>query len=225
MKWLYRLEYKHGKRYIPNLMRIIVAGMFAVYVLLMLSGDNALSIYFALTLDRAAIFTQGQVWRLVTFIFLPPLSNPIVVFISLYFYFFIGDSLEKHWGGFRFNLYYLAGVLGVILAMLISGTGTNEYLNLTLLLAFATIAPNLEILIFYFLPLKVKWLAIGYVVLLVIDILQVFFRSPGQGLIVLVSFAFSLLNYFLFFGLDLVTMLKNEYRIYQNRRNWRNKNR
>lgn len=220
MKWLYRLEYKHGRRYIPNLMRIIVFGMAFMYVLLLFSGSNGDLLYNSMTLTREGLF-KGQIWRLVTFIFLPPLTSPIYVFITLYFYYFIGTSLEQNWGGFRFNLYYLFGTIGTILAMLITGYGTNEFLNLSLFLAFATIAPDTTFLLFFILPIKAKWLALGYFALNLFQIISSIIAMPSRGMLSLVSLAFSLLNYFLFFGQDLITTVQNQIRIYKNRRNWR----
>lgn len=220
MKWLYKLEYKHGHRYIPNLMKLIVFGMAFVYVLLMFSGNNADFLYSNMMLTRDGLF-KGQIWRLVTFIFLPPLTQPIYVFISLYFYYFIGNSLEQYWGGFRFNLYYLFGTIGTILAMLISGYGTNVFLNLSLFLAFATVAPDTTFLLFFILPVKAKWMALGYVAISLFQIIASIVANPTTGVRDLVSLAFSLANYFLFFGRDLIDAVQNQIRIYKNRRNWR----
>lgn len=88
---------------------------------LLLPQTNLISL---LSLDRERIF-QGEVWRLVTFIFLPPSSSPLWIVFALYFNCLIGEGLENQWGKFKFNLFYLCGMVGAILASLITGYGTN----------------------------------------------------------------------------------------------------
>lgn len=224
MKWLYKLEYKYGKYYIHNLMMIIVVGMFIVYAANMMMPQLMLTNSYIgpLALNRAAIL-QGQIWRLVTFIFIPSGSG-FLTFISLYFYYIMGSHLESGWGGFRFNLYYLVGILGTILAAMITGQASNLYLNLSLFLAYATLSPDSQFLLFFILPIKAKYLAIGYAVFIVLDIISTFVtRSPQMGIYALVALLFSLLNYLLFFGKGIIGIIQNEIRMAKNRRNWRNR--
>lgn len=219
MRWLYKLEYKYGRYYIRNLMGIIVAGMVGVYLFSMM--NIPLASYMAF--DRNAIL-QGQVWRIITFIFIPPATDSLWLLISLYFYYMMGNLLESHWGGFKLNIYYLFGILGAIAAGFIVRFGSNTYLNLSLFLAFATIAPDAEFRLFFILPVKAKWLAIAYAVLLVVPLVGTFVQSPTLGLYSLVSLVFSLVNYFIFFGPTLVRGVQEELRIRRNRRNWYNQN-
>jgi len=78
----------------------------------------------------------------------------------------IGNSLEYEWGAFKFNIYYLVGILGTIIATFITGgIGVPTYLNMSLFFAFAYIYPNFEILVFFVLPVKMKylgWLSGGF---------------------------------------------------------------
>ncbi|MDL2324126.1 rhomboid family intramembrane serine protease [Ruminococcaceae bacterium OttesenSCG-928-A16] len=224
MKWLYKLDYKYGRHYIRNLMRIIVVGMAMVYIAGYVMPEYNLASY--LSLNRSAILS-GQVWRLITFIFVPEQTSPIWIFISLYFYYFIGTSLESVWGGFRFNLYYLAGILGSILACFISPAGyaDNTYLNLSLFLAYATLAPDATFQLFFLISVKAKWLAIFYVVFAGLTIAVSFRSGLFFGLSALVTFGFSLLGYLLFFGPTLLGIIKEQIRIAKNRRNWRNNSR
>lgn len=222
MKWLYKLEYKFGRRYIPRLMMYIVIGMALVFVVDyagLVAGFNLSS---WLALDRAAIF-NWQLWRLVTFIFIPESGNPFFLLISLYFYYMMGNLLENYWGGFRLNLYYLFGIVGAILSMLLVGYGTNAYLNLSLFLAFATIAGDMQVRLFFILPIKAKWLALFYAGFMALQIVFAIIANPAQGLRSLVSLAFSLLNYLLFFGPTLLESIRNWMHIAKNRRNWRRK--
>lgn len=222
MKWLYKLEHKHGNRYIRRLMLIIIVGMAAVYIIQMAALSQRFDFISLLTLNRAAIF-RGQVWRLVTFIFVPPGANGSIIWfiIGLYFYYMIGTSLESIWGGFRFNAYYLFGVLGAIVACLLVGSASNVYLNLSLFLAYATLSPDSVFRLFFFIPIKAKWMAIGYGAFLLLQIIFSFIAGPFIGLTALVGLVFSLVNYVIFYGRSAVDMLQNQIRMYKNRRNWR----
>lgn len=111
---------------VPDLMRWIVIGNVAVYVLMLLTmraDANALSFLY---LDGGKAL-RGEIWRIITFIFVPASSSPFWLAVSLYFYYWIGTSLERQWGTARFNLYYWSGVLltaiVTIAASAISGTG------------------------------------------------------------------------------------------------------
>ena len=224
MKWLYKLEYKYGKNYIRRLMSIVVIGMAVVYFLELAATPTGINLYSLFSLNRAMI-AKGQIWRLVTFIFLPPNTSALFLLITLYFYYMIGSTLENQWGGFRLNMYYLFGVLGAILSMLVVGYGTNEYVNLSLFLAFATLAPDTQFTLFFIIPIKAKWMALAYAAFLGIQLIFQFLASPASGLILLVSLAFSLLNYALFFGRTLINAINNQIRISRNRRNWNKRNR
>ena len=222
MKWLNKLEYKFGKRYIHGLMTIVVIGMAAVYILDMLAASAGFNMSSLLSLDRAAILS-GQVWRLITFIFVPTSNGPFWLLIACYFYYMIGKGLENTWGGFRLNVYYLTGMIGAIISCFVIGYGVNVYLNLSLFLAFATVAPNTTFLLFFILPVKAKWMALAYAAFLVVQLIFAFIGNPVAGLISLVSLGFSLLNYFIFFGGTMFRNLKEQIRQSRNRRNWRNR--
>ena len=127
----------HPRFGISNLMRVIVAGNVAVYVLMLLTQSNDVNALNFLTFNLHALL-RGEVWRLVTFVFVPAYSSPFSLLISLYFYYWIGSTLERQWGTAKFNLYYISGVLltavGVLIASLISGqsytVAGSYYVNL-----------------------------------------------------------------------------------------------
>ncbi len=150
---------------IPNLMRVIVAGNVLVYLLMMFTQSNPMALDF-LYLSPLHVL-RGEVWRIVTYAFMPTAGSPFALLITLYFYYWIGSTLEREWGTAKFNLYYLSGVLltaiGALLAYLVSGTnytiaGTG-YVNLSMFLAFACLFPNAQVLLFFIIPVKMKWLA------------------------------------------------------------------
>ena len=105
----------HPRFGIPNLMRIIVIGNVAVYVLMLLTQANDANALSFLTFNLNALL-HGEVWRLVTFVFVPAYSSPFALLISLYFYYWIGSTLERQWGTAKFNLYYISGALLTVLA-------------------------------------------------------------------------------------------------------------
>lgn len=192
-------------------MMYIVGAMAVVFVVDLVLPDT--NIYYMLSLDMSRV-KVGEIWRLVTFIFLPPSSSVIWIIFSLYFYWMIGSALEAQWGAFRFNLYYLTGILGSILAALITGYSTNTYLNLSLYLAFAILYPNFQLMLFFVIPVKVKYLALlsvaFYVYMLIVGDLSV-----------KITIILSLINVILFFGGDIVTRIRQDSRYWKTRYQFR----
>lgn len=208
MNWLNKLERKFGRYAIPNLMTYIVILYGVGYVLNMVNP----TFYAAyLSLDAQAIL-HGQVWRIFTFIIQPPSNNLIWLLLALYLYYFIGKQLEMTWGAFRFNLYLLAGVLfhaiAAILAYLVTGVtlylGTT-YLNMSLFLVFAALYPDVQFMLYFFIPVKAKWLAWLDVLFFLYGIAQAFLPAYGGGVYGAyyqanaLAAAVSLLNFAIFF--------------------------
>ena len=211
-RWIYKLEYKYGRSFgIKGLMLYIVIGMAAVFVGRMMIPN--VDIFSYLSLSREKLF-EGQVWRLVTFLLEPPNMSIIWIIFSLYFYYFIGTALEQTWGTFKFNVYYLIGALGIIAAALISGEGYNMYLNLSLFFAFATLFPDHQVMLFFFIPVRIKWLALLDAVFFLISFIF-------GGWAVRASILLSLVNYFIFFGEDLVRTLRQKIMFAKNRIKYR----
>ena len=214
MNWLDRLERKYGHLAIPNLMLYITTTMLVVYAFEVLLQAFHVSYYIALL---PSMVLRGQVWRLITFIFIPPSSSILTILLALYFYYIMGTTLERCWGTFRFNIYYLCGIIGAIIAAFISGYGTNTYLNLSLFLAFAAIFPDQEVLLFFIIPIKVKYLAWLDWALFGFTILFGDFYSK-------MAVIFSLINFFIFFGPDFWNRIRNEMRYRKVRKNFRANN-
>lgn len=227
LRWLNRLERKFGRFAIPNLMGIIVFGMAIVFVIdTFINPEYEFNLSSLLYFDRDLIL-QGQVWRLITFIFIPPDSQILFIIFALYFYWMIGSALEAQWGAFRFNMFYLTGIVSTIIAGCITGGATGSYLNLTLFLAFAMLYPNFQLLLFFFIPVKIKWLAWLDAILLVISLI---FNTWTGRIALLVSIG----NFLLFFGKDLVQATKlffrrlgnkrrkSQYTQNDNQKNWKN---
>lgn len=206
-----RFCYDHPNFGIPNLMLFIVIGNAAVFILDMFSQYT----FSPLLEFIPAYLFQGQVWRLVTFVFVPQDYNPLFLVISLFFYYWIGSSLERTWGTARFTLFYLTGVLFAILVGVLScfvygfncpvSVTTASYINLSLFLSFATLYPDAQVLVMFLIPVKIKWLAYLDVVLLAIGVIQ--YLAMGAYLMALLPIL-ALGNYFLFFGDDLISALR-----------------
>ena len=152
---LARLERTLGKYAIPNLTNYIVGGMVAVFVLAFVRPD-----FIAwLRLDMDGV-RQGQVWRLFSYLFIPPSMSLWWIIFAISFTLFVGRSLESEWGAFKFNLYYLVGMIGTTIGAVIVGHGVgNDWLNMSLLFALATVFPEQEIMMLI-IPVKVKWLGL-----------------------------------------------------------------
>ena len=192
--------YKHPRFGINNLMLYIVFGTLAVWLLGAMDRTNLLESYLAF--DAAAVL-HGQVWRIVTFVLIPE-SGGIWLLLFLYFYYFIGSTLEREWGSGRFTIYYLMGMLLTVVygfvTYFVTGRSylmTANYINLSMFFAFATLFPDNRVLLFYFIPIKIKWLAIVDALYFVYAIFEGLGR--GQGMMSFLPLV-AMLNYFLFCG-------------------------
>lgn len=204
-----KLDRKLGRYALRNLMLIIVVGTGAVWLLeTIVATKTGVSILYYLTFDKERIFS-GEVWRVVTFLFVPDTFNLLSLALGLYLDWWIGSALENEWGALRFDLYYLCGWLGAVLSGLITGYATNAYLNLSLFLAFAILYPDFTLYLFFFIPIKMKWLAVLYAISLVL----LFIFEGWWGRVALLT---SLLNIVLFFGGNAVRAWKR----YRRRKKW-----
>ena len=210
MKWLDKLERRFSPYAIPNLINYVVLGQVAVYlVALLLRGDIANF----LTLSRAGLLA-GQPWRLITFVLVPDNYQPIYFAIGCYFTWYIGTALERQWGTGWFNLYYLFGMAGAWLACAVTGYGSAYSLSLSLFLAFAMLYPEAELLLFFILPVKVKWLGWVSAGLWLLEFL-------AAGLAGKLALVCGMLGFWLFFGPGAWRSVK----AWDRRRRWRNQNR
>lgn len=186
MNWLNKLEKKIGKYAVPNLI-VWLIGAYAIGFVLNMINSNAVEF---LSFQPHRIM-QGEVWRLVTWIFQPTNTNLFWLLIMLLFYYQLGTNLEQTWGTFRFNVYLIGGMLFTVVggmlfygiaymifeveyASLVSELMANfvstYYVNMSIYLAFAVMYPNARMLIYFFIPVKVKWLAIVYGIMMVYSI-------------------------------------------------------
>lgn len=156
MKLLNRLERKFGVFAIPNLTIYLLALQCFTWALAQKRHD-----FFLMLLLTHDGLMRGELWRLLTLLFIPPTDNLLFLALFLYFFFMIGTTMERQWGTFRYNIYILIGYIATIFVALIPGAVvTGFYLMESIFLAFAWLYPELEILIFFIIPAKVKWLGL-----------------------------------------------------------------
>ena len=193
---LNRLRLRFGRYTIENLMLVICAGQMIVFFADLLTRGWASDLLWLSWSD----VTHGQIWRLLTFVFVPSTSSLLSLIITLYFYYFIGGTLENEWGSFNFDCYYLLGMICSIIASVFTGYGTIYYFNLTLFFAFSMLYPDFQLLFFYIIPLKAKWIAL-------IDglfYLYEFIYYPGLRLNMLLA----LVPFILFFWDDMISAFR-----------------
>lgn len=203
-------EKKFGKYAIQNISLILILCYVAGYVIQLINADFLLY----LTLNPHAIL-HGQVWRIFTWIIIPPSSLDPFTIIMLLFYYNIGTSLERTWGTYRYNVYLLSGMLFTVLGSFVwlgiqyftGGSALNlsyvstlaslyfstYYINMSIFLAFAATFPEVQVLLMFLIPVKVKWLGILYGLVLVYDFLF------SGNLVVRIAIVSSLLNFLIFF--------------------------
>lgn len=228
MSWLTKLERKYGKYAIGNItLYLIICYAFGYVITLVNPG-----IIQYMTLNPYAII-HGQIWRLFTWIVIPPSSLDFFTLIMLYFYFSIGTTLERTWGTFSYNVYLISGmlftVIGAFLFLLLCfATGMMQsmgpqqlsqmfamlstqfstyYVCMSIILAFAMTFPDVQVLLMFIIPLKIKVLGIIYALILGYDFVTSLMSAMSYFPNVVWSFSaakcfailFSLLSCIIFF--------------------------
>ena len=193
MNFLDKMERKYGKYAIKNLPAIIVALYAAGYIISALMPE----LLSYLTLSPYLIL-HGQVWRVISWVLVPPGSLDLFTIIMLYFYFSLGRTLEYTWGAFRFNVYIFSGiiftVIGAFLLYFMGGSGyfSTYYINISIFLAFAITYPDMEVLLYFLIPIKMKWMGVVYGFFIVLSLIQGSWADR-------ISIVMSLLNFLIFF--------------------------
>lgn len=203
MSFLDKLERRIGFIAIPGLIRIVVAFTALVYLLTFINPD-ILSI---LDLNPARV-RNGEVWRLVTYIFIPQgigrpgLMQAIWVVFALQIIWFFGEMLQTAWGAFRVTLYFFVGMIGTTVAAFVFGVPfSNIMLGASILFACGCLCPNEIMYVFFILPMKIKWIA----AILAAFLLLGFFQAPLRGkLALIIAFA----NFIIFFGPEAIQRLR-----------------
>ena len=209
MNFMNKLERKFSRYAISNLTMYLIFGYVVGYVLSRVS-PWMLNL---LTLDPYQIL-HGQIWRLVTWVLMPPSTQSVLFYaIMLLFYYQLGMNLERTWGVFRYNVYIFGGILYTIIGAFVTwlimtvtavygnaaftgaivGTQISTYyICMSIFLAFAVCYPDMQILLYFIIPIKMKWMAYVYAALMLVDLVQ----SSWPRRVVMIM---SLLNFVIFF--------------------------
>lgn len=198
-----RFCFRHRNWGIPNLMMYLSIGSALVYVMSMIDQTNVL--YSFLCFDRNAIL-HGQVWRLLTYALTFNGGSVLFTTIGLICYYSLGRGIENSWGTFRFNLFYFSGILLMdVYCMIFGGQADVMYLNTSLFLAYATMYPDTQFLLFFIIPVRAWIFALLDLIVVVIGLVSYPFPYNLFSVI-------SLANYFLFFGKDVVNVIPMSWR-------------
>lgn len=214
-----KFEKKYGRYAIRNLSLYLIIGYVIGYVIELINPE----VYSYFMFNPYMIF-HGQIWRLVTWVLIPPEELGIFTIIMLLLYYQLGQSLERAWGTYRYNVYIFLGFLftvagGLVLYVilgLVYGQGMDTayyalgmnigicvstyYINMSIFLAYAATYPEEKLLLYFIIPVKVKWFGVIYAAYIVFDIIQAFVNYTAvQATIITVLIVMSLLNFFVYF--------------------------
>ena len=201
MRLIDRFCYQHPNFGIPHLMRYLTIANVVFWIL-----GTANSVLLSYLSFDAALILRGQVWRLLTFMAYPP-SMGVLAFLVFYFYYWMGSTLEQYWGTARFSIYLLIGwFLTVVYGFLVYFIGGKriiidaQYLYLSMFFAYAALFPDQQVLLFFFIPIKMKYLALIDAAYFLLAVLTV--RFPANLLPVV-----AVLNFFIFFSGTLMNLV------------------
>ena len=217
MDFLTKLERKFGKFAIPNLTLILIGGFILGYLIYMFMPEGLQLL--AMNPDK---ILHGQIYRLVTWVVIPPQSANIFVIIMLMFYYSIGRTLEIAWGDFRYTLYMVSGIIftdlgmmGTYLVMKLLGQGdllnayyqagyygaSTYYLCMSMFLAYAFMFPDYQVLLYFIIPIKVKWLGYLDIAYLIVEVLRYGMAHYYTGMVTVIMSVFNfIVFYFLMKG-------------------------
>lgn len=206
MNFLNKLERKYGKYAIQNLPMIMIF-LYVIGYVIELFQPSLITLF---QLEPYRIL-HGQIWRIVTWLFIPPSSLDLFTVLVLYCYFSLGRSLEHAWGSFRFNLYIFSGIFFTVIGAFVlyaifyviyggpvTGFGflfNTYYINMSIFLAFAMTFPEEQLVLYFLIPIRCKWLGLVYGILILMDFIQ-------GGWAVRVTIIASLFNFILFYLLS-----------------------
>ncbi len=207
-----KLEKRFGRFAVNNLIVYLLACYVVGYAMKFIGWMKGLDLLSYMTLEPYYIIHEHQFWRIITWLFIPPIDSPIWAIIMFMLYYQLGMALERSWGAFRFNLYIFGGILFTLLsafavygifALLGWGAGvtiglfiSTYYINMSIFLAFATCFPEMRVMLYFFIPVKMKWMAIVYIGFVGFDVIRYLYYGAWYAAVPILA---SLLNFAIFF--------------------------
>jgi len=200
MRLLDRLERKFRPYAVPNLTMIIIMGQVLAFIL---SQKNAEFVEKMVLSPRLVM--EGEVWRLGSFCFVPPVNNLLFLFFAMMIFYMMGSALEQTWGTVRYNLFLISGYLTTVAAAFVypAEEATNMFIGASVFLAFAWLYPNYVFYIMFILPVKVRWLALLTWIGLIYGLLT---GGMETKLFILAGIA----NFLLFFGQEIILRIRSK---------------
>lgn len=110
LSWLIKMEKKVGRYAISNLTLYLLIAYGIGYMTRFLMPE----LLQWLTLEPGLIL-KGQIWRIVSWIFVAPAEKPIYFLLMVWLYYSLGTTLERTWGTFRYNVYIISGMLFTVI--------------------------------------------------------------------------------------------------------------
>lgn len=196
----YNLERRFGRFAIPNITVYLIACEVVAFVL----AHRNPNLFEKLSLIPSRVM-DGEVFRLISFLAIPPGDNLFWAFFAWYLFYLMGTALEQYWGTFRYNVYLLTGYFATVAAAFVTPDlpAGNWFVEGTVFLAFAYLNPNFQLMIMFILPVRIKWFA------LLTWIGLTFVVITGDWNERLAALA-SVLNFFLFFGSEIKARIKGK---------------
>ncbi|MEM8953804.1 MAG: rhomboid family intramembrane serine protease [Verrucomicrobiota bacterium] len=201
-----KAEQKYQRLAIPGILRMLAFFQLLVFILAYFQGEDN-SFLEAISLNIGKVLS-GEVWRLLTFIFIPRTFSLLWIVIAVLFMWFINDGLESAWGAFRLNAYVLGTVICTIIGSFVAYFlfqipyfQVGNVIFHTAFLAFAVIYPNQVIQLMLVLPIKIKYVAMLDVAVIFLIIIG----SPTNA----IPFAFAFIPFAIFAGPIFLEYMKN----------------
>jgi hypothetical protein len=204
-----KLEKKFGRYAINNLIVYLLGGYAIGYLLSFGQRFTGVPYLNYLTLEPYYIL-HGQIWRIISWVIIPPDTSIIWAIIMFMLYYQLGQTLERTWGAFRFNVYIFGGMVFTLLGAFVTyfiygGTlpvgyigqiTSTYYINLSIFLAFSTCFPDMQVLLYFIIPIKMKWMSIFYMVIIGYEVVRYCLAGAFFAAVPVIA---SLLNFFIFF--------------------------
>jgi hypothetical protein len=197
MRLLDHWESRCGWLSFPGFLKYYAMMHALVYVLQVVRPDIGALLEF----DRGRILA-GEVWRVVTFLFASSgFAGTGMIGILFFFFmvmiaFMMSEALEGAWGLFKTSLFHYCGILGLIVANFIfpgAMAGSGFLIYGASFLAFATLFPRVEFMLFFILPVQVRFLAMIQAAMMAVAVLGNWLLLP--------FFLLGIANYLVFAGI------------------------
>ncbi len=202
MSLLDKLDRRFGHLAMRNVTLGLIVAQVLVYAISQAQHDGEQLLTESISLIPEKVLA-GEVWRLATFLIMPPFTNVLFAFFFWYFFFLMGNALENFWGAFRYNVYLFIGYVATLAAAFVEPAlpSSNNFLELSVFLAFAFLNPDFELYLFFIIPVKIKWFALLTWICFFVAV--VFGAWLTKALVVA-----SVANFLIFFGKDILQMIR-----------------